>query len=245
MLTSGLSKRSMLALSAAVAAVALVGCPDPQERFDDFVDRTKQGGTGGTGGSGGAPGGEVADLNGRFLLSIATSLAPATPLLFEATVTMRLGPGNTCPLGACSLDLIIQPLVNPFTAASPCPGVREPIGDPITLQNVSVDEHGSFVAVFEGAQVSACANPISPRPIEATLNLAAVTLDADLFCGDVSGSTTKPAPLPLAGSKFGAIRIPEGKGPADVEIVDHCPAAPGGDGGAGGSDGAAGAGGSP
>lgn len=246
MFTMRLSKRSLGTLACATALALLAGCPDPDGRFDEFVERSRIGSAGGTGGSHG--GGEVADLTGRFLLTLATILNPTKPLFFEATAKMTLGPNDTCPAGACTLDLEIQPLSNagnPRAKIDKCAAPFEPVGDVIVLKGVEVGPDGSFRAEFKDATVPGCANPISGGDIVApSLVLVATTRNADLFCGAVEGRVTHPTAVDLMGSTFAAVRLAQGESPAAVQDPPAvCPAASG-TGGAGGSAGSGGSGGS-
>ncbi|HEY0839457.1 MAG TPA: hypothetical protein VGD74_04675, partial [Vulgatibacter sp.] len=235
MFTMRLSKRSLGLLASAAALVLLAACPDPDGRFDEFVERSPtMGATGGTGGQTG----RVADLTGRFFLSLATNLNFTKPLFFEATVAMTLGPNDTCPPGACTIDLEIQPLSNagnPRKKVDKCADAFEPVGDLIVLKGVEVDENGSFRAEFKDATVPGCANPISGGDIVApSLVLVATTRSADLSCGMVEGRATHPTSVDLKNSTFAAERLAQGESPADVTApISACPAASG-TGGAGG-----------
>ena len=246
MFTMRLSKRTLLL--AGFAAAFLAACPDPDERFGEFVDRTAVG----KGGAGGTTG-QVEDLTGRFFLALATNLDLSNPLLFDTEVTMTLGPGGTCPPGACKLNMRIQPLANPrnpLKKVDGCPPDFTPVGDVIVAENVAVDENGSFRAGFTNASVPGCANPITGREIFApSLALVAGTRSVDLFCGMVEGNATKPISLNLVGSTFAAERLAAGEEPADVQApIFRCPASTGtggtgGEAGTGGAGGTAGAGG--
>ena len=243
MFTLRLSKRSLLLAGFAVAFLA--ACPDPDERFDEFVERSSVG----KGGAGGTTG-QVEDLTGRFFLALATNLDLSNPLFFDTEVTMTLGPGGSCPAGACKLNMRIQPLANPrnpLKKVDGCPADFAPVGDVIVAENVEVGEDGSFRAAFTNASVPGCANPITGREIFApSLALVAGTRSVDLFCGMVEGRATKPISLDLVGSTFAAERLAAGEEPADVQKpIFRCPASTGtgGTGGEGGTGGTGGTGG--
>lgn len=228
----GMSKHSLLMFA---TALLLAGCPDPEERFDEFTDRTKdqrQGG-GGTGG----PSGNIADINGRFLMGIDTVIGPGKILEFDTETIINFPCTDNCVL-----TLNVQPVVPTNPARSGCDVRGTPVGPVITVENVPVNPDGSFVADFGQQNVPGCANPISGSDITANLVLAGQIVNADLYCGTVSGTVFRPLTAPLAGSSFAAIRVPEGD-PLPA-IVGECPAQTGeggsggtGEGGAGGEGG--------
>lgn len=219
----GMSKHSILVFA---SALLLAGCPDPEARFDEFTDRTedqRQGG-GGTGPSGG-----VADINGRFLMGIDTVIGPGKVLEFDTETII-----NFPCTDDCVLTLNVQPVVPTTPARSGCDDRGTPVGPVITVENVPVAADGSFIADFGNQNVPGCANPISGSDITANLILAGQIVNADLYCGTVSGTVSRPLSAPLRGSSFAAVRVEEG---AELPApVGECPAGTG-EGGAGGEGG--------
>ena len=62
-------------------------------------------------------------------------------------------------------------------------------------------------------------------PVEADILLAGATLDADRFCGQAAGQVTRPLPLMLGGTQFGAQRfVPGQPAPPPAEALAACPA---------------------
>jgi hypothetical protein len=177
-----------------VVATAFVvcGCPEPHTKFNEFVERSPV--VDASVGDGGPT--MLQNVTGRFLLSIATTIAPDTPLQFitEATLTMNAD-------GTGTLSLTSQAL-----AAS----TRMPVGNMIVLNNIPVNAMGQFSANFGTVMVPAAANPITNGDITAMLTLNGTTVSPDRFCGTIVGMVISPLPLDLAGSMWGAIRVPAG-----------------------------------
>ncbi len=231
---SSLSKRLVVGSTVlgAGAMLGIAGCPDPKGKYEAFVDETKdmrvipEGPPAGSG---------IKDVTGEFALFISTPISPDQPLVFLATATMELGSDGGV------LDLSVQPVVGDPKPLAECPEPGTPVGAPLVLEDVAVDLDGNFTADFGEREVEGCGNSLSGSDITATLKLIGTTLTEDKFCGIMEGAATKPFPLPLDGSKWGAVRVEPGAAmPApDVE----CDAGGGGAGGAGGTGGAGGAGG--
>ena len=179
---------------AGVAAIALGGCPEPEKRFREFVGRAPTVDAGAAVEDGG--GGAIADVTGTFLLAIATTIAPDRPLQFLAEVTL-----TPAAAGTATLSLVAQPL---SVAA------RTAVGSPIAVSNVAVDARGRLTLPFGAQTVTGAANPISGSDILATITLTGAIASADRFCGTVTGMVTMPIQIDLAGSVWGAIRVPAG-----------------------------------
>ncbi|MCA9537369.1 MAG: hypothetical protein KC620_00695, partial [Myxococcales bacterium] len=121
----------------------LTGCPDPEAAADRFLSERPP-----------VPDAAVpepgctsrVDRSGTSLLAVNTSLAPGTPLLFDATTVITEGDPWT-------IKISIQPL-----SASP---ERTAVGDPIEPDAVPLAEDGSFTIPFGEVAVTGEANPIS------------------------------------------------------------------------------------
>jgi hypothetical protein len=69
--------------------------------------------------------------------------------------------------------------------------------------------------------------PSSLGEVEADILLAGATLDSDRFCGEAAGAVTRPLPLMLAGTRFGAQRfVPGGPVTPAAEALAACPDVP-------------------
>jgi hypothetical protein len=169
----------------------LSGCPDPEGLFDDFVGRTARDLAVGDQG-----GGAIHDISGTFLLSLAATIQESTPLQFlvQSTLTQN---GD----GTATLNLAVQPL-----SASD----RMPVGEVSMAEGTKIDANGQFTIKLGTQMVPGEANPITGSPIVATLDLLGIVRSKNRFCGDVMGMVTSPTTIDLAGSKWGAIRVPAG-----------------------------------
>lgn len=232
-----LSKRSLALL---FAGTALVGCPDPEGRYDEFNDRTAEGRRpGGEGGGNGA--GVDAEIHGRYLLTVATSISRTQPLFFSAQVDTNHEASGECPASGCTIEFSeVQPLVAPSRAGlAGCPDEEfGPIGDPVEDIGPVPLEGGEFRLEFVQARVNGCGNPISGQNIRATLVLDGTILSADAICGPADGQLFEPYSAQLQGSSWTAVPWPEGEPAPEAE---ECPG--GGEGGTGGETGEGGSGG--
>jgi hypothetical protein len=196
-----------------VASLAwlLGGCVDVGARFDEFLDRNVDAAAAED--IDAEPIEVVGDINGRFYLGLAPSVAPTLPLQFIVTNEMIPHPDGTA---TASFELV---------ALS---SDRLPVADPIVLEGVTVDLAGLFVAEFVDVELPGTANPISGSPLVApSIELSGTVRTDDLYCGSVDGMITLPAQISLSGSTFSAIRVPEGVIGDDLPPVQtECPEDP-------------------
>ncbi|MEX1366681.1 MAG: hypothetical protein AB1Z98_26380 [Nannocystaceae bacterium] len=138
------------------------------------------------------------DITGTFLVAIETSIAPGLPLQFltdvQATVDEVTGDGT--------LTLSFQPLsLDVGSTTEP----REEVGDPINVETPVTG--GFFDVAFGETMVTGMANPITGSDILADISLAGALIDADAWCGAVTGEVLSPLQAPLDGSTYAAIRL--------------------------------------
>jgi hypothetical protein len=145
------------------------------------------------------------DLTGEALLTVHPVSIPEQYLVyFRATYVMRAGPGNTA-----RLDATLQPLAY---------DTLEPVGEAFVATDLLVDAHDGFALDLDGILPGA-ANPVTGTDVPLDLNLHATVRTHDLACGTIIGTA---GPLPLQGSTFGSVRIPDDQSmPAPVFA---CPA---------------------
>ncbi|HKE20654.1 MAG TPA: hypothetical protein VKB80_37525 [Kofleriaceae bacterium] len=178
------------------------GCVDPKGAFDDFGDRVVDASTaapddGGTGGFDGA----IPDLTGAYLLSLAaTQPAPVNPIRFIVNIDFTAGDsGGTA-------NLTIQPLAVE-SCAEGMGGM--PIGDMLTIPDVSIAANGQFAITANGTTVDGMANPLlCGVPITSDIELTGSLQTAELLCGTVGGHVSAPIEGDLVGT-FGAIKLTE------------------------------------
>ena len=138
----------------------------------------------------------IDDISGTYLLAVAASISPTTPLQFIATVAYNpalqvMG----IELQALSLD--IGQVTTP----------REPVGAPAYLQDIPVGIGGGFTLDLVGFEIVGAANPITGSDIRGDLTLSGTIFTPNLWCGTASGAITAPANIDLTGSTFAAVRI--------------------------------------
>lgn len=187
---------STAASIAALASLSLLACVKPAERFDAFQERVIDAAqaTSSCDDPVGTALPELPDVTGEFLLSIAVSFAPDSPLQFRCATTLR-------PAGAeGALDLSCTPLTVDG---------RTDIGDVLGKDDVLVRVDGTFCAPIVGT-VPGDANPISGSDIvtsDTGLVLGGTLTSADGFCGDINGGITQPFVSDEITGTFGAVRI--------------------------------------
>lgn len=174
------------------------GCADPEGRYDDFIERTADARGGGGSADGGGPvAGERFDFGGDYVLALAVTLSPDTPLLLSLEVDVAAD--------LETFDLVLQPL---STQADPDPLAL--VGDPFELRDVPYAIDGSFETPRSSVTIPGRANPISGSQIVAQVSLVGSARQGAgerprLLCGRVSGEVSDPLMLDLAGSTFGAV----------------------------------------
>lgn len=146
----------------------------------------------------GAPGPDVGlppgSSSGQYLLAVSTVVSKDLPLQFIATVDAGVP-------ATWSLDL--QPLtLDQGKVTSP----RQPFGDPLQFTDIAVVED-TFTADLGEVFLPGPTNPITGSDISATLVLDGTIVDADFFCGMVSGMVTSPLMADISGSTFAAVRL--------------------------------------
>jgi hypothetical protein len=139
--------------------------------------------------------GHLFDLTGNFLLSLSTAVAPDQPILFQLTNTMTLNDDGT---GALTVSL------QPLSAMN-----EKPVGMAFG-NSAQVAADGTFVIDLSMKDIPADANPITGTDLVVSVMMEGMTRSADQFCGDLTGMVNMPVPLDLTGSKWAAIRIPDG-----------------------------------
>lgn len=200
----------LLAL-AGLILVGTSGCPDPQESFDIFVENTEDQRIGDVGQQSGA----FADINGTFLLAAETILGPDLPLQFLTESTLVISDDGLTG----TLTLSMQPLsLNQGSATEP----REPVGDPIVIEDMEVDMEGAFVADLGMVNLVGATNPISGGDISADLQFEGAIQSEDLYCGNLTGDVFTPVMSFIGGSTFAAVRL-EDPNDLPTEVLSECP----------------------
>jgi hypothetical protein len=208
---------SYIALSSLLTLQTLA-CVDPKKTFGEFEDRVVDAAPIPDAGGGGG----IFDINGPFLLSMATrEPAPVSPIRFLAEVSFtETEDGGTA-------DINVQPLADERCAE----GMGgQPVGKALVLEGVPIGADGSFNVNAKGTTVGEDANPLC-AVIEADIELTGAMQSADVFCGTIGGRVNAPLPGDLAGT-FAAIRLDEPVMTGDANLpppVTACPTAEGSD----------------
>jgi hypothetical protein len=201
-----------IAVLALMGGLGLGGCVDPAKRFDDFDRRVIDADV-----SGVQCEGARRDVTGEFLTTISPGFSPDSLLQFIGTVDMAIE-GD-----AATASFSFQPL-RTATCDPPAGQERQPIGDPLEVDDVDIDGNGAFTFTFEGAIVPGEANSVSCSGILADITLSGIIQSPDLWCGDASGMVMQPTPANLEGSTFGAVRVDPGT--LGDELPEPLPACP-------------------
>jgi hypothetical protein len=145
--------------------------------------------------------GALPSINGEFLLTLATPLAPNAPFLFAvATET------NSSEIVKV-ITLSLQPLC---TQAAQC-AVGNHVGSPIIVQPTTVSDSCEFTATITAGFIPGGANPISGAAVAADLDLTGTIESTDFYCGTAGGTLNVDGALVSAnGSTFGAKSMPTG-----------------------------------
>ena len=153
---------------------------------------------------------EIPDITGDFVFAISASAFPSGLFKFRAAVEL--------------IDRMTAEPKLSFTLYALDATTNEEVGDPVhhdpdpTLVSPSTGEWTAHIV----AMVPGPANPISGTPVTVDVNLYGVIPTEDHFCGTADGAVTSPFTLDLAGSNFGAVRIPAGGSPGDVVPTGVC-----------------------
>jgi hypothetical protein len=192
-------------LSPLVPLVLLLGsaaCVDPAARLDDFYEESEPFRIAVVSGECN----ERVDLSGDFLFSLATTVNPSAPILFQATFDIDTA------VDPWALTLTLQPLAVDG---------RAPVGEALVASG-TVAAEGTFEVDFGEITIDGAANAIiADVEASAILIISGCTNAAAFSCGNVDGAITSPAQLPLAGSTYGAVAV-EGD-IATLEPVSACP----------------------
>ncbi len=189
-----------VAVAVLLAGFAIsTGCdnPDPEGRFNGFGDKTAD--RRGSADMGDPDGGQQVDFSGSYLLSLATTLAPTSPLYIQADVMV-----DTSDF---TIDFVFQPLKTDNDGATPRADARTAVGPAITVTDIPLSASGQFEVDLGVVEVDGSANPISGGDIVANIQLKGFVLSTSKWCGTASGDVTAPTMLPLAGSTFGTVKI--------------------------------------
>ncbi len=205
--------RTGLLTAAALALVTVTasGCPDAEGKLDGFLEDTKV--------LRDLPlpkedlGGQLEDISGTFLMVVASSISPMTPLQFIATQEFTPeGMGGRLTLTLQPLSLDAQSIDFP----------REPTGDPLVIPDIIVNEDGSYAfpageGEFQTFMVTGAANPITGSDIVTELRYVGSIQSADFVCGIIQGNVIQPLQATLDGSTFSAVRV-ESTASADLPV---------------------------
>jgi hypothetical protein len=185
---------SLLSLSA-VASLTLVGCVDARGDYDDFSDRLVDAGSGDVDGEVVS---ELADVVGRWLISVRPNLPEDRIIRFDAQLDITAVTANTG-----TMFISAQPL----TVAD-----ATPVGEAFVAEDAPVGSDATFDAPFNGT-LPGPANPVSGSNAEVAAVLVAQIRNENFLCGELTGMA---GPLPLAGTTWAAVRITDETLPAPV-----------------------------
>ncbi len=209
MLRPRLSKRSFLGGG---LLLLLSGCPDTQGDLDDFVSQTEKNVPflpDAAPEPDGAPISGAKDVTGTYLLAVAPFGDPSKPLLFRAEVTATIAADGTG-----TFEMVLVPVETESKAVMTAN--RIPASGAIT--GGTIDAQGALDIDLGTVIVPGPANALSGSEIEATLRLIGRTPSEDEFCGDLQGTTQRPAMFELTGSTFGVIKVADDLMGSDADV---------------------------
>jgi hypothetical protein len=186
--------RATVLLSTFSAVALLAGCPDPEGQFSAFNSRIPDGKPANT--IDAPPLAEIPDITGTFLLAIYTT---ATQTMIQTRVTIAMTKNGN---GTATANFHIEYLDK--TA-------RTPVGTPFDVNGIAISNAGEFTATLGTIVVPVDADPLGLGPTAENVSLPSHIESKDAFCGSVEGNVTKPTPINLHGSTFGAVRVMAGQ----------------------------------
>ena len=192
-----ISRWKTLTLPAAFA-LALVGCtvPDSEARFGEFEENTAELRL--IPDLGPQTGGQQIDFSDRYFMALATTLNPAKPLYFDVNIAVS---------NDFLIDFEFQPLRTDLEpAGTERADARTPSGDVIIVNEIQLEDDGTFIADLGVVAAPGDANPITGSDIKAQLTLTGAVY-GDHWCGTVTGDVIEPLALGLEGSTFGSVIV--------------------------------------
>lgn len=198
-------KASTLGLFASL----LLGCPDTMGQFEEFIEESDPYRVLPAAGECTAP----IDLSGSYLLGAAVVVDPVKPLRFKLDLEVDLT--------LLKIDGTLQAIAAPPNNGAVAAGTL--VGEVYTASADLDGADGGFALDFGSIVVPVEANPILPAPVTANLVLDGCTSTPTSSCGAIQGGITAPAEIPLAGSTWAIVPLPDGADPMSVALESACP----------------------
>lgn len=200
-----IARGALTALALLLASPAVPSCYDTHEELDDFLERTEPLRKAPEPGECFGP----VDLSGRYLMSVAVTLAPDKPIRLDATFTV---------------DTSVTPWVLSVTANTLAVADGKPVGPGLAATS-PIAEDGTFSLDFGSVEVVGAANTIvADLAVTATLVMDGCTSTETFACGIANGALTAPVQQPIDGSTWALVPVPEGGDPGALAVVAVCPA---------------------
>ncbi len=161
----------------------------------------------------GPPDRSIADITGAYLLAVAPFGDPTQPLLSRADVNAQVGSDDGGPF-----SMVLFPLDS--STREVMRDARIPAEGTLDGGLVEPGPAPDFAVTIDLGRViiPGRANALSGSEIEGTLRLLGhTTLDREP-CGDVEGTTSRPASFDLSGSTFGTIWIADDTQGDDADV---------------------------
>ena len=198
-------KASMVGLCAGL----LGACPDTMGQFEEFIEESDPYRVLPAAGECTAP----IDLSGSYLLGAAVVVDPVKPLRFKLDLEVDLT--------LLKIDGTLQAIAAPPNNGAVAAGTL--VGEAYTATADLDGADGGFALDFGSIVVPVEANPILPAPVTANLILDGCTSTPTSSCGAIQGDITAPAAIPLAGSTWAIVPLPDGADPMSVALESACP----------------------
>ena len=201
---------------AGACALVLAGCVDSNQVFDDFTarqaaaadamrDDEPDAGQGDSGNDGPCELPEPGEVEGLFVLSVSTPLAPTKPVIQLVRTTAEME-GDVLVMSLSTINLAADDrmrqvgewteprrfeLTEPVFESEPFESVTHPEGNPVLLNTETTSE------ISLAGELCSVRTDEDPEAV------------IEFWCGDVNGMVTKPLTMPLDGATFAATRVPD------------------------------------
>jgi len=178
-------------LIASLLPLALVGCVDPRAEFEDFATRGIDAGPDAEPSPDAPPLDTIPEIDGEFYMVVKLNVVSTEDKLvhFRTTIDYTAVTENTG-----TWDWSAQPLDYK---------TLEPVGSPLTAQDVAVNSNGTSDVPFIGV-LPARANPVTNTDVDIDAVVHAQIRSHDFLCGTLDG---QGGSISLDGSTFGGSRV--------------------------------------
>lgn len=221
---------ALLVAAASLGALAACESPDPDGRFDEFVQARNAAADTGADVPTDVPTDtpapsdvdpdafecppEPLDPTGDWYLIVSAVLDRSKPFYIRTTFEPEDGGTWNVTFQPLKADVAFDDDFNEI----PREDRRTPVGEPIVVSGVVIDEAGSFAVSVDGLVLEDESNPVTGRLVRGNVSLTGSFRDLTTSCGDVGGQIVEPLTLNLNGSTFTLFRSDDFNAVEDIPI---------------------------